>query len=72
MLAALMARFHRHNWLTSAWNPYMMEVEQRCRCGARRHAFFKDFRVFGQPPEWRDGPHPVAERMRAETHPARQ
>lgn len=53
---------HRHTWTGSAWNQYGVEVEQRCKCGARRHHLAVDFRGLFEDPVWRDGRHPNARR----------
>lgn len=65
LLAALTPK-HRHRWRECAWNPYMIAAEQKCECGARRHRYPDPHLPLGEDQPWVDGPHPIAESLRAQ------
>lgn len=66
LLKRIFKRPHKHGWIENAWNPWCIAVEERCRCGAKRHHFMSDNTGIGesQTINWRDGAHPIAEEMR--------
>jgi hypothetical protein len=56
----LFCRVFGHRWTGTIVNRWMIEIEQRCRCGSVRHHLFEDIRPLGVEQKWRDGPHPGA------------
>jgi hypothetical protein len=63
LLAHLPRPLHVHAWEGTAWNAYCVEMEQRCRCGSRRHiASFAD--GMAEPVRWSPGANPVADGLR--------
>lgn len=51
-----------HDWSGSAWNPWMVEHEQRCTiCGAYRH---REINLYSDHLPWVDGQHPNAIALR--------
>ena len=61
--------FHRHTWETTHVNPYMLPIEQACRCGAYRHRTHDDIVDIGMvdEPAWHDGHHPAKEVLARES-----
>ena len=58
-LLALLHKITGHSFQVSFVNPYGIEVEQRCSCGATRHHLFSQRpAMLGDEPEWQNGPHP--------------
>jgi hypothetical protein len=63
ILSALVGRAHVHAWSGTAWNPYGIERERKCRCGAFQHRAL-DFPGPNGP--WVDGEDPKATELRAQ------
>lgn len=63
ILARLFQRPHRHSWQESAWNEWANPMEERCKCGARRHRKTWNDTLNDR---WIEGPHPIAQRLRTE------
>jgi hypothetical protein len=54
-------RLHLHRWRDTRINPFGITTEQRCSCGAARHAFDPaDVLPIDAPIKWREGPHPYS------------
>lgn len=52
---------HKHKWETTGYNRWMIEIEQKCECGACRHHCFSDMRWKPDGTmkiDWQDGPQP--------------
>lgn len=61
-LRRLLSLFHRHKWEPVKINRYGIVFEQRCRCGAVRHATIDGFDWNKCETRWIDGSHPLSNR----------